>query len=65
LLQVFLNNERVEVADDGQANNVGRSYALFADRKEGEYTDFAHAVRRHALIAAIQRSARDGVRVDL
>src|SRR5881409_23633 len=48
------------------AYNVGRAYAAFAaDIKNGTHTvpDFADAVRRHEVIAAIERSAASGERV--
>src|SRR5256885_11124786 len=48
------------------AYNVGRAYAaLAADIDSGTHTvpDFADAVRRHELIAAIDRSAASGERV--
>src|SRR2546421_2232913 len=48
------------------ADNVGRAYAAFAaDIDTGTHTvpDFADAVRRHELIAAIERSAASGERV--
>ena len=48
------------------AFNVGRTYATFAaDIDNGKHTtpDFADAVRRHELIAAIERSAASGERV--
>jgi predicted dehydrogenase len=48
------------------ADNVGRAYAAFAaDIESGTHTvpDFADAVRRHELIAAIERSAASGERV--
>ncbi len=48
------------------AFNVGRAYAaLAADIDKGTHTvsDFADAVRRHELIAAIERSAASGERV--
>jgi predicted dehydrogenase len=48
------------------AYNVGRAYAAFAgDIERGTRTvpDFADAVRRHELIAAIERSAASGERV--
>src|SRR5438132_13876687 len=48
------------------AFNVGRVYAAFAaDIDNGKHTvpDFADAVRRHELIAAIERSAASGERV--
>jgi predicted dehydrogenase len=48
------------------AFNVGRAYAAFAaDIANGTHTvpDFADAVRRHELIAAIERSAASGQRV--
>jgi predicted dehydrogenase len=50
------------------AFNVGRAYAAFAaDIANGTHTvpDFAAAVRRHEVIAAIERSAVSGVRVVL
>jgi predicted dehydrogenase len=48
------------------AFNVGRAYAAFAaDIANGTHTvpDFADAVRRHELIAAIERSAASGERL--
>jgi predicted dehydrogenase len=48
------------------AYNVGRAYAAFAaDIDNGTRTvpDFADAVRRHEVIAAIQRSAASGERI--
>jgi predicted dehydrogenase len=48
------------------AYNVGRAYAAFAaDIEDGTHTvpDFADAVRRHEVIAAIERSAATGERV--
>jgi predicted dehydrogenase len=48
------------------AYNVGRAYAAFAaDMRSGTHTvpDFADAVRRHEVIAAIERSAATGERV--
>jgi predicted dehydrogenase len=48
------------------AYNVGRAYAAFAaDLDNGTHTvpDFADAVRRHEVIAAIERSAASGERV--
>jgi predicted dehydrogenase len=48
------------------AYNVGRAYAAFAaDIENGTHTvpDFADAVRRHEVIAAIERSAESGERV--
>ena len=48
------------------AYNVGRTYAAFAaDIDNGTHTapDFADAVRRHELIAAIERSAASGERM--
>jgi predicted dehydrogenase len=48
------------------AYNVGRTYAAFAaDIDNGAHTvpDFADAVRRQEVIAAIERSAASGVRV--
>ena len=50
------------------AYNVGRAYAAFAaDISDGGHTvpDFADAVRRHEVIAAIERSAAAGERVKL
>jgi predicted dehydrogenase len=50
------------------AFNVGRVYAAFAaDVEDGTHTvpDFAEAVRRHEVIAAIERSAQSGTRVRL
>src|SRR2546422_554351 len=49
------------------AYNVGRAYAAFAaDIENGTHTvpDFADAVRRHEVIAAIERSAASGERVN-
>ncbi len=48
------------------AYNVGRAYAAFAaDIENGTHTvpDFADAVRRHEVLAAIERSAASGERV--
>jgi predicted dehydrogenase len=48
------------------ADNVGRAYAAFAaDNGNGTHTvpDFADAVRRHEVIAVIERSAESGERV--
>ena len=48
------------------AYNVGRAYAAFAaDIDNGTHTvpDFADAVRRHEVIAAIERSAASGERI--
>jgi predicted dehydrogenase len=48
------------------AFNVGRAYAAFAaDVEDGTHSvpDFAEAVRRHEVIAAIERSAASGERV--
>jgi predicted dehydrogenase len=48
------------------AFNVGRAYAAFAaDLENGTHTvpDFAHAIRRHAVIAAIEMAAATGERV--
>jgi predicted dehydrogenase len=48
------------------AYNVGRAYAAFAeDIENGTHTvpDFADAVRRHEVIAAVERSAASGERV--
>jgi predicted dehydrogenase len=52
--------------DGTPAYNVGRAYAAFAaDIDNGTHTvpDFADAVRRHEVIAAIDRSAAAGERV--
>jgi predicted dehydrogenase len=49
------------------AFNVGRGYAAFAaDIDRGTHTvpDFDDAVGRHELIAAIERSAASGERLD-
>ena len=48
------------------AFNVGRAYAAFAadiDNGTRSVPDFADAVRRHEVIAAIERSAASGQRV--
>jgi predicted dehydrogenase len=47
------------------AFNVARAYAAFAaDFENGTHTvpDFADAVRRHEVIAAVERSAASGER---
>src|SRR6266702_2440234 len=52
--------------DGAPAYNVGRAYAAFAaDIDTGTHTvpDFADAVRRHEVIAAIEKSAASGERV--
>ncbi len=49
------------------AYNVGRTYAAFAadiDNRTHTMPDFADAVRRHELIAAIERSSASGERVN-
>jgi predicted dehydrogenase len=49
--------------EGGPAYNVGRAYAAFAeDIDDGTHTvpDFADAVRRHEVLAAIERSAASG-----
>jgi predicted dehydrogenase len=54
------------ILDGAPAYNVGRTYAAFAaDIDNGTHTapDFADAVRRHEVIAAIERSAASGERV--
>ncbi len=54
--------------DGAPAFNVGRAYAAFAaDIDNGTRTvpDFADGVRRHEVIAAIERSAASGERVKL
>ena len=48
------------------ADNVGRAYAAFAadiDNRTHTVPDFADAVRRHQVIAAIERAAASGERV--
>jgi predicted dehydrogenase len=48
------------------AYNVGRAYAAFAadiENRTRSVPDFADAVRRHEVIAAIERSAASGERV--
>src|SRR5207247_6679442 len=50
------------------AYNVGRAYAAFAaDIENGTHAvpDFADAVRRHHVIAAIERSSASGERVTI
>jgi predicted dehydrogenase len=52
----------------GPARNVGQGYARFAAALEAgeEYQpDFAHAVKRHRLIEAIERSAAEGMAIRL
>ncbi|TMB52976.1 MAG: Gfo/Idh/MocA family oxidoreductase [Chloroflexi bacterium] len=52
--------------EGGPAYNVGRAYAAFvADLANGTHTvpDFADAVRRHEVIANIERAAASGERV--
>ncbi len=52
--------------EGGPAYNVGRAYAAFAaDIHDGTHTvpDFADAVRRHEVIATIERAAASGERV--
>jgi predicted dehydrogenase len=52
--------------DRTPASNVGRAYAAFAaDIENGTHTvpDFADAVRRHEVIAAVERAAESGERV--
>lgn len=55
-------------AAEGFGANTLRAYAAIAhDLTTGEVTvpDFAYAVRRHQLLAAIERAARDGVRQEI
>ncbi len=57
---------RAASLEGAPAFNVGRAYAAFAaDIDNGTHTvpDFATAVRRHEVIAAIERSAASGERV--
>ena len=61
---VFLNGEAVDVASD-PLSNIAHNYKAFAEGDTSGYLDFEHAVKRHELIEAIERSAREGVRVDL
>jgi predicted dehydrogenase len=52
-----------ETIPQGPARNVGQAYARLADplRGHGQFTpDFAHAVKRHLLIDAIERSSAEG-----
>jgi predicted dehydrogenase len=51
--------------DSTPADNVGRAYAAFAADIDGTHTvpDFADAVRRHEVLAAIATSAESGERV--
>ena len=56
----------LDTLEGSPADNVGRAYAAFAaDIDNGTRTvpDFADAVRRHELIAAIERAASSGERV--
>jgi len=58
---------RLTSLEGAPAYNVGRAYAAFAaDIHNGTHTvpDFADAVRRHEVIAAIERSAASGERVN-
>jgi predicted dehydrogenase len=58
--------ERDTSLEGAPAFNVGRTYAAFAaDFDHGTHAapDFADAVRRHEVIAAIERSAASGERV--
>jgi predicted dehydrogenase len=57
---------RLTSLEGAPAYNVGRAYAAFAadiDNETNTVPDFADAVRRHAVIAAIERSAASGERV--
>jgi predicted dehydrogenase len=57
-----------DAVPDGPPRNVGRAYAriaqAFASTSKFE-PDFAHAVRRHQLIEALERSSADGRAVQL
>jgi len=44
----------------GPARNVAQAYARFAAEGDAFQPDFAHAVRRHKLIEAIERSSAEG-----
>ena len=52
-----------EATPQGPPRNVGQAYARYAQALrsgEGYQPDFQHAVRRHRLIAAIERSSAEG-----
>ncbi|KII84850.1 hypothetical protein PLICRDRAFT_45665 [Plicaturopsis crispa FD-325 SS-3] len=57
---LYLNGEKVDVGDRDPLALTRREYAEFAKGPGGEYVDFAHAVKRHAMIDAIERSAKEG-----
>jgi len=63
-LSITLNGVPVGLPED-KLGNIGRAYAEFAKGEKGSYPDFAHAVRLHELLDVIERSAREGKRVDL
>jgi predicted dehydrogenase len=47
----------------GQPRNVAQAYVRLAEAVAGDapyHPDFAHAVKRHRLIAAIEQSAAEG-----
>ncbi|KII90692.1 hypothetical protein PLICRDRAFT_107235 [Plicaturopsis crispa FD-325 SS-3] len=61
--ELYLNGEKVDVGEIDPLGPTRREYAEFAKGPGGEYLDFAHAVKRHEVIDAIERSAREGKRV--
>jgi len=62
---VTLNGVPVELPED-TVGNIARAYVQFAKGTEaGVYPDFSHAVRLHELLDAIERSAREGKRVEV
>jgi predicted dehydrogenase len=58
--EVFLNGEAVKVEDELRVGNVSHEYAEFAKGPSGYYVDFDHAVKRHKVLDAIERSSREG-----
>ncbi|KII92367.1 hypothetical protein PLICRDRAFT_37140 [Plicaturopsis crispa FD-325 SS-3] len=57
---LYLNGEKVNVGEVDPLGPTRREYEEFAKGSEGEYLDFAYAVKRHEVIEAIERSAREG-----
>ncbi|KII85247.1 hypothetical protein PLICRDRAFT_178983 [Plicaturopsis crispa FD-325 SS-3] len=57
---LYHNGEKVDVGAYDPLAPTRREYEEFAKGPGGEYVDFAHAVKRHAMIDAIERSVKEG-----
>lgn len=67
VMEIPVNYRTAPAAIAGFGVNVGEAYARFAQGADAPdpVPDFAHAVKRHELIDAIERSAASGERVTL